>query len=69
MTLARNGWLRGIKVESSKWRIEAKDVTVEGEPAIVVRMVRRALETDDEAVDPVEGGRSEKKVSEGYVVI
>jgi len=42
---------------------------VEGEPAIVVRMVRRALEIDDEAVDPVEGGRSEKKVSEGYVVI
>jgi hypothetical protein len=49
--------------------MEGKDVTEEGEPEMVVKIVSRALETDDEVVDPVEGGKSEKKVSEGYVVI
>lgn len=32
-------------------------------------MVSRALETEAELVEPVAGGRSEKKVREGYVVI
>lgn len=42
---------------------------VAGEPAMVVKMVSRALDTEAEVVEPVAGGRSEKKVREGYVVI
>lgn len=42
---------------------------VAGEPAMVVKMVSRALDTEADVVDPVAGGRSEKKVREGYVVI
>jgi hypothetical protein len=36
---------------------------------MVVKMVSRALDTEADVVDPVAGGRSEKKVREGYVVI
>jgi hypothetical protein len=42
---------------------------VAGEPAMVVKMVSLALETEAEVVEPVAGGRSEKKVRDGYVVI
>jgi hypothetical protein len=36
---------------------------------MVVKMVSLALETEAEVVEPVAGGRSEKKVRDGYVVI
>jgi hypothetical protein len=69
LTRARKGWLRGIRVESSRCKIEGNDVVVAGEPAMVVKMVSLALETEAEVVEPVAGGRSEKKVRDGYVVI
>ena len=54
-----------MRVESSKCRIEGKDVVVDGEPEMVERMVSLAFETEAVAVDPVDGGSKEKKVKDG----
>jgi hypothetical protein len=54
-----------MRVESRRCRIEGRDVVVEGDPDTVVKTVSFALPTEEDVVDPVAGGNSEKKVSEG----
>lgn len=65
MTRVRKGALRGMRVESSKCKMEAKEVVVVGEPEMVDNMVSLAFVTEAVAVDPVDGGRREKKVKDG----
>lgn len=54
-----------MRVESSKCKMEAKEVVVVGEPEMVDNMVSLAFVTEAVAVDPVDGGRREKKVKDG----